>query len=118
GAESGDDTGSDEADIFEDTAESHRHGDRNTFPVGQPAVSGAGIQSNRSARAKGAIDHQEQSKRRSTRCADTGTAGANRSRAVGAGTASQCESANSSDGDSGRSEEHTSELQSHLNLVC
>jgi len=33
-----------------------------TFPLGQPAVNGAGIQSNRSARAKGAIDHQEQSK--------------------------------------------------------
>ena len=47
-----------------------------------------GIQSNRGARAKGAIDHQEQSKRRSTRCADTGTAGANRCRAVGAGAAS------------------------------
>src|SRR5580693_4114856 len=66
GAESGDDTGSDEADICEDTAESHRPGDGNTFPVGQPAVNGAGIQSNRGACAKGAIDHQEQSKRRST----------------------------------------------------
>jgi hypothetical protein len=50
--------------------------------------------SNRGARAKGAIDHQEQSKRRSTRCADIGTAGAHRSRAVGAGAASQCASAN------------------------
>src|SRR6267142_2843371 len=90
-----------EADIFEDTARSHRSGNGNTFPLGQPAVNGAGIQSNRSARAKGAIDHQEQSKRRSTRCADTGTAGANRSRAVGAGAASQRESTNSSDGDSG-----------------
>jgi len=27
-------TGSDEADIFEDTARSHGHGDGNTFPVG------------------------------------------------------------------------------------
>jgi hypothetical protein len=35
------------------------------------------------------------------RCADTGTAGANRSRAVGAGAASQRESTNSSDGNSG-----------------
>src|SRR6267142_327483 len=88
-----------EADIFEDTARSHRSGNGNTFPLGQPAVNGAGIQSNRSARAKGAIDHQEQSKRRSTRCADTGTAGANRSRAIGAGAASQCASANPPDGD-------------------
>ena len=43
---------------------------------------GAGIQSNRGARAKGAIDHQEQSKRRSTRCANTSTAGTNRSGAA------------------------------------
>jgi transposase len=35
------------------------------------------------ARTKGAIDHQEQSKRRSTRCADTSTVGAHRCRAVG-----------------------------------
>ena len=80
----------------------HRPGDWDTFPLGQPAVNGAGIQSNRGARAKGAIDHQEQSKRRSPRCADTGTAGANRSRAVGAGAASQRASTNSSDGGSGR----------------
>ena len=66
-------------------------------PWVSPAVNGAGIQSNRGARAKGAIDHQEQSKRRSTRCADTGTAGTNRCRAVGAGVASQCASANPPD---------------------
>ena len=35
------------------------------------------------------------------RCADTGTAGANRSGAVGAGAASQCASANPPDGDPG-----------------
>ena len=35
----------------------------NTFPVGKPAVNGAGTRSDRGARAKGAIDHQEQSKR-------------------------------------------------------
>ena len=52
GAESGDDTGSDGADICEDTAESHRTGDGNALPVGQPAASGARIQSNRGARAK------------------------------------------------------------------
>ena len=63
GAESGDDTGSDEADICEDTAESHRPGDGNAFPVAQPAVNGDRIQSNRGARAIGAIDHQEQAKR-------------------------------------------------------
>jgi transposase len=60
-----------------------------------------GAQSDRGARTKGAIDHQEQSKRRSTRCADTGTAGTNRCRAVGAGAASQCASANPPDGDPG-----------------
>jgi hypothetical protein len=45
GAESGHDTGSDETDIFEDTARSHRHGNGNTFSVGQRAVNGVGIQS-------------------------------------------------------------------------
>src|SRR5208337_171167 len=54
-------------------------GDRNTFSLGKPAAKGAGAHGARGARAKGAIDHQEQSKRSSTRCADTGTAGTNRS---------------------------------------
>jgi len=57
------DTGSDETSICKDTAKSHRPGNGNTFPLGQPAVNGAGIQSDRGARAKGAIDQQEQSKR-------------------------------------------------------
>ena len=63
GTESADDTGSDEADIFEDTAKSHRAGDRNTFALGKPAVNGTGTRSDRGARTKSAIDHQEQSKR-------------------------------------------------------
>src|ERR1017187_6193876 len=46
-----------------DTAESHRTGDRNTIPVGKPAVNGVGTRSDRGARTKSAIDHQEQSKR-------------------------------------------------------
>ena len=57
-----DDTGCDEADILEDTAKSHRPGDRNTFAVGKPAVNGARSRSDRGARTKSAIDHQEQSK--------------------------------------------------------
>ena len=61
GTESIDDTGSDEADIFEDTAKSHRTGDWNPFAMGKPAVHGAGTRSDRGARAKSAIDHQEQS---------------------------------------------------------
>src|ERR1700731_3833998 len=63
GTESADDTGSDEADIFEDTAKSYRAGDRNTFALGKPAVNGTGTRSDRGARTKSAIDHQEQSKR-------------------------------------------------------
>jgi predicted NBD/HSP70 family sugar kinase len=55
--------GSDEGDIFEDAAKSHRVGDRNTFAMGKPAVNGAGTRSDRGARTKSAIDHQEQSKR-------------------------------------------------------
>ncbi len=86
-----------------DTAESDRAGDRNTFALGQPAVNRVGTRSDRGACAKGAIDHREQSKRRSTRCADAGTAGADRSGVVGAGAASQCASANPSDGDPGAS---------------
>ena len=58
-----DDTGSDEADIWKDTAKSHRPGDRNTFAMGKPAANGAGTRSARGARTKSAIDHQEQSKR-------------------------------------------------------
>ena len=42
---------------------SDRTGDRNTFPVGKPAVNGVGTRSDRGARTKSAIDHQEQSKR-------------------------------------------------------
>src|SRR6476646_7626063 len=38
-------------------------GDRNTFAVGKPAVNGARSRSDRGARTKSAIDHQEQSKR-------------------------------------------------------
>src|SRR5262249_61847612 len=76
-------------------------GDRNPFTLGKPAVHGAGTRSARGARAKSAIDHQEQSKRRSTRCANIGTTGANRSRAVGAGAASQCTSTDPSNGDPG-----------------
>jgi predicted NBD/HSP70 family sugar kinase len=45
------------------TAKSHRPGDRNTFPLGKSAVKGAGTRGAGGARAKGAIDHQEQSKR-------------------------------------------------------
>jgi predicted NBD/HSP70 family sugar kinase len=41
--ESADDTGSAEADIFEDTAKSHRTADRNTFAMGKPAVNGVGL---------------------------------------------------------------------------
>jgi len=37
--------------------------DRNTFAVGKPAVKGAGTRSDRGARTKSGIDHQEQSKR-------------------------------------------------------
>ena len=46
-----------------DTAKSHRPGDRNTFAMGEPAVNGAGTRSDRGARTKSGIDHQEQSKR-------------------------------------------------------
>ena len=60
--ESADDSGSAEADIFEDTAKSHRAGERNTFALGKPAVHGTGTRSDRGARTKSAIDHQEQSK--------------------------------------------------------
>ena len=63
GAESSNDTASDEADVRKNTAESERTGDRNTFALGKPAVDGAGTRSARGARAKGGIDHQEQSKR-------------------------------------------------------
>ena len=49
--------------FWKDTAKSHRTGDRNTFALGKPAVHGAGTRSDRGARTKGAIDHQEQSKR-------------------------------------------------------
>ena len=58
-----DDAGSDEAGIWQDTAQSHRTGDRNAFPVGKPAVDRVGTRSDRGARAKSATDHQEQSKR-------------------------------------------------------
>jgi len=61
--ESSDNTGSDEADIWKDTAESDRPGDRNTFALGKPAVNRTGTQSDRGARTKSGIDHQEQSKR-------------------------------------------------------
>src|SRR5712671_914806 len=71
--------------------------------MGQPTVNGAGTRSDRGARTKSGIDHQEQSEGRSTRCADAGTAGANRSRVVGTGAASQCKGANPPDGDPGAS---------------
>jgi hypothetical protein len=48
-------TGMDEADIWKDTAESDRTGDRNTFAVGKPAVDGAGTPSDRGARAVVAV---------------------------------------------------------------
>ena len=38
GTKTADDTGSDEADLWKDTAKSHRTGDRNTFPLGKPAA--------------------------------------------------------------------------------
>ena len=41
----------------------HGAGDRNTFAMGKPAVNGAGTRSDRGARTKSRIDHQEQSKR-------------------------------------------------------
>ena len=63
GEETGNHAESHEGGIRSDAVEPDCPGDGNTFPVGQPAVNGAGIQSNRGARAKGAIDHQEQSKR-------------------------------------------------------
>jgi hypothetical protein len=63
GTESADDNGRDEADLCEDYAESDRHGDRHTFSLGKPAANGAGTRSARGTRPKGAIDHQEQSKR-------------------------------------------------------
>ena len=63
GTESTDDTGSDETDIWKNTTESHRPGDRNTFPLGKPAVNRVGTRSDRGARAKSGTDHQEQSKR-------------------------------------------------------
>ena len=47
----------------EHTAKSHRPGDGNPFPLGKPAVKGAGTRGAGGARAKGAIDQQEQSKR-------------------------------------------------------
>src|SRR5216684_4207741 len=90
-------------EIFKEAAKSHRTGDRNTFAMGKPAVKGAGTRSDRGARTKSAIDHQEQSKRRSTRCANPGTTGAHRSRAIGAGAASQCKGANPSDDNPGAS---------------
>jgi predicted NBD/HSP70 family sugar kinase len=49
--------------FWKDIAESDRPGDRNTFTLGQLAVNGAGTRSDRGARAKSGIDHQEQSKR-------------------------------------------------------
>jgi hypothetical protein len=61
--ESVDDTGSDEADIWKDTAKSDRTRNRNPFPLGKPTVNRAGTRSDRGARTKSAIDHQEQSER-------------------------------------------------------
>jgi hypothetical protein len=49
--------------FWQDTAESDRPGDRNTFAMGKPAVNRVGIRSDRGARTKSGIDHQEQSKR-------------------------------------------------------
>src|SRR6202521_1170624 len=63
GTKTADHTGSDEADLWKNTAESHRTGDRNPFPVGKLAAHRVGTRSDRSTRTKGAIDHQEQSKR-------------------------------------------------------
>jgi predicted NBD/HSP70 family sugar kinase len=51
------------ADIWKDTAESDRPGDRNTFAMGQSTVNGVGAPSDRGPRTKSGIDHQEQSKR-------------------------------------------------------
>ena len=50
-------------DIWKDTAKSHGPGDRNPFAMGQPTVNRAGPRSDRGARTKSAIDHQEQSER-------------------------------------------------------
>ena len=50
-------------DIWKDTAKSHRSGDRNTLTMGKPAVNRVGTRSDRGARTKSGIDHQEQSKR-------------------------------------------------------
>ncbi len=38
GTKTADDAGGDEADLWKDTAKSHRTGDRNTFPLGKPAA--------------------------------------------------------------------------------
>src|ERR1700729_2643075 len=45
------------------SGQSDRPGDRNTFALGKPAVNRVGTRSDRGARAKGGIDHPEQSKR-------------------------------------------------------
>jgi len=89
GQESGDDTEAMEAYIFEDPQRLHRPGDGNTFPWVRPAFNVAGNTSNRAPAAKGAMITIPNRKDRSTD-RDTGTAGANRSRAVGAGASSQC----------------------------
>ena len=49
--------------IFEKIPRSLIAGDRNTFSLGKPAAKGAGASGTRGPRPKGAIDHQEQSKR-------------------------------------------------------
>ena len=49
--------------IFEKIPRSLIAGDRNTFSLGKPAAKGAGASGARGPRSKGAIDHQEQSKR-------------------------------------------------------
>jgi len=86
----------------EDAAKSHRPGDRNTFAMGKPAVNGAGTRSDRGARTKSAIDHQEQSKddRHDARHWHDWRASIP---SFGAGAASQCTSANPSDGNPGAS---------------
>src|ERR1700721_4509763 len=63
GTESSDDSGSDEADLWKDTAKPHRPGDRNTFALGEPAANGAGAGSARGARTNGKTDNKNQRKR-------------------------------------------------------
>jgi hypothetical protein len=57
------DIGSDEAELCADAAKPRRTGDGNSFPLGEPAGNSVRTRSDRGARAKSGVDHQEYSER-------------------------------------------------------